>query len=133
MFNVKVKRYLDTEQIQIYPEIIYKKEDRERVRKVNYDTGEICPTNRQIFINPFFNEFEIGYEIHDNESDCIKRSCRRTKNKIYDIARCNKWDYFFTLTFNPDKVNSFNYEEVAKKLSNWFIQIWFTISLYDFT
>lgn len=119
MFNVKIKKYLDTEQMQIFPEIIYKKEDRERERKFIKDTGEICPTNRKLILNPFENEYEIGYEIHDNESECIKRSCRRTKNKIYDIARCNMWEWFFTLTFDPQKVDSFDYDLTSEKLSKW--------------
>jgi hypothetical protein len=46
-------------------------------------------------------------------------SKRRTKNMIYDIARSNKWDWFITLTFNPELVNSLDYEECTKKLSKW--------------
>lgn len=53
----------------------------------------------------------------------IKRSVivsqNRAKNKIYDYARCNDFDYFVTITFNPDKVDSFNYDECTQKLSKW--------------
>ena len=40
---------------------------------------------------------------------------------IYDISRCNSWDLFVTLTFDPKKVDSFNYDDVTKKLQNWLI------------
>ena len=42
-------------------------------------------------------------------------------NKIYDISRCNEWELFVTLTFNPSVVDSFNYDEVSRKLQNWLI------------
>ena len=48
-----------------------------------------------------------------------KRSQRNTLNNIFDISRNNKWDLFITLTFNPLKVDSFNYDDVTKKLKNW--------------
>ncbi|XCP83781.1 hypothetical protein ABXS75_11905 [Roseburia hominis] len=38
---------------------------------------------------------------------------------IYDIAKSNRWEWFFTLTFDPEKVNSFDYSECSKKLSQW--------------
>ncbi len=43
----------------------------------------------------------------------------RTKNKIYEIARSNKWEYFITLTFNPEKINSKNYDYVVETVRNW--------------
>jgi len=119
VFNVRVKRYLDTEQIQIFSEPLKSKDSEcEDDRKVNFETGEIVPTNRKLIYNPFDDEMIIGYDI-GNDEDNLARSVRRTKNKIYDIARSNKWEWFFTLTFNPDKVDSFSYEDVTYKLSKW--------------
>lgn len=46
-------------------------------------------------------------------------SINRTKNAIFSIARSNRWEYFFTLTFNPKKVDSKVYEIVSSKLSIW--------------
>lgn len=60
----------------------------------------------------------IGYNM-GNQEENLRRSVRRTKNKIYDIARCNMWEWFFTLTFNPEKVDSYDYEITSKKLSKW--------------
>jgi len=46
-------------------------------------------------------------------------SIQRTKSSVYKIARANVWDWFITLTFNPEKVDSFDYDLVTKKMSNW--------------
>lgn len=119
MFNVRIKRYLDTEQIQIFSEPLKSKDsESEDNRKVNFETGEIVPTNRKLIYNPFDDEMVIGYDIGNKEEN-LARSVRRTKNKIFDIARSNKWEWFFTLTFNPDKVDSYSYDEVTYKLSKW--------------
>lgn len=67
-------------------------------------------------------------KVYDSIAEAQKRaylseqsSLRRTKNTVYDIARSNEngWEWFLTLTFNPDKVDSYNYEKVCKKLSNY--------------
>ena len=53
----------------------------------------------------------------------IKSSRNRAKNMIYDYARSNDFDYFVTLTFNPDVVNSFDYSECGKRLSDWLANV----------
>ncbi|MDF2943578.1 MAG: hypothetical protein K0S01_2436 [Herbinix sp.] len=49
----------------------------------------------------------------------FKNSSRRSKNKIYDYARANDWEWFVTVTFDPQKVDSFDYDVCTKKLSQW--------------
>lgn len=60
---------------------------------------------------------------HDDEPKnpdrAIFESLRRTREKVYQYARSTQWEWFVTLTFNPEKVDSFNYYEVTKKLSKW--------------
>lgn len=50
----------------------------------------------------------------------ILRSQKRAKERIFDIVYLNKWDYFVTLTFNPNKVDSYNCFEVMSKVKSWF-------------
>ena len=50
---------------------------------------------------------------------CINQSLKRTKNAIYHIARSNKWEWFITLTFNRQIVDSANYDGVVKLLMNF--------------
>lgn len=49
----------------------------------------------------------------------IKKSVSMARVKIFDMAIMNEWEWFITLTFNPDKVDSFDYQETSKKLSKW--------------
>lgn len=58
---------------------------------------------------------EFAYKKNVN----LKRSQRRTLNNVYDIARCNDWEWFVTLTFSPNKADRYNYDVVSKKLKNW--------------
>lgn len=119
MFNVRIKKFLNAEQIQIFSEPLRSREsEAEDNRRVNWETGEIVPQNRKLIYNPFDDEMVIGHNM-GNEEENLERSVRRTKNKIYDIARSNNWDWFFTLTFNPEKVDSYDYAETTKKLSLW--------------
>lgn len=50
---------------------------------------------------------------------CKNVSLNRTKNKIYNIARSNTWDWFITLTFDRKKTDSSDYDEVVEKLQNF--------------
>lgn len=133
MYNVKVKRFLYSEQIQVYSEYMVESKDIKEQRylkgKIDYngnvipynmskETGEIFPFNSHYFLNPFTGEEDYYYCL-GNYVENRKRSCRRTKNIVYDIAKSNEWEWFVTLTFNPDKVDSYNYTVVTKKLSQW--------------
>lgn len=118
MFNVRVKKYLDTEELQIFSQPICSKGDKIVERHFCAATGEIFPSNSHVHKNPFTGELDYYYNMGDPEEN-LKRSVRRSKSMIYDIAKSNVWEWFFTLTFNPDKVDSFNYSECSKKLSQW--------------
>lgn len=44
---------------------------------------------------------------------------KRAKQKVYDIARSNLFTHFITLTFNPEKVDSYDYSECVKSLTSF--------------
>lgn len=46
-------------------------------------------------------------------------SYNRAKNKIFDIAILNEWDYFVTLTFDDSMVNALDYEAVKQAVISW--------------
>lgn len=109
MYNVRVKKFLDTMQIRVYSEFVFSSEE-EKISK------------RKKEYNPFTEKLEIlrtMEELEYNAERSEKVSRNRTINSIYDIARSNEWEWFFTLTFNPDKVDSFDYAACSKKLSDW--------------
>lgn len=47
------------------------------------------------------------------------RALGRARKKIHDVSIMSDWEYFVTLTFDPNKVDSFDYEIVTSKLSKW--------------
>lgn len=46
-------------------------------------------------------------------------SLARTKRKISEYARCVKWEYFCTFTFDPARIDRTNYKSVCSKMQTW--------------
>lgn len=120
MYRVRVKRFADTEQIQVY-EKVGRREAKDDFLEHDYLYTTKKPKNASLIENPFNDDKSewVTKVTEPDKEDSIRISRSRTINKIYDIARSNTWDWFFTLTFNPDKVDSLNYTVVVKKLSDW--------------
>ncbi len=57
--------------------------------------------------------------IINTAADNIARSKRRAKNRLLDLINCNEWNFFVTLTLNPDEVDRNNYSAIIKKLNNY--------------
>lgn len=63
-------------------------------------------------------EFEFKEELRKRKN--ARDSYRRTLNKIHDLARCEKWTMFYTLTFSPDVVDRQDFALCMKKARKWF-------------
>lgn len=48
-----------------------------------------------------------------------ERAMRRAKNRVDDLIACNPWDYFITLTLDPEQIDRSNYDAVIRKLNTW--------------
>lgn len=46
-------------------------------------------------------------------------SLNRTKNKIFDLAKSNDWEWFITFTFNPKEYDSTDYDTVTALLKRF--------------
>ena len=53
-----------------------------------------------------------------NDSKIVE-STLRSKSKIFELAFCNSWDWFFTGTINPNKQNRTDLELFHKQLTQW--------------
>lgn len=71
----------------------------------------------------YYQEFSPvgGAGTHKDESpeSISYRSLSRTRQQIFNYARCNHFDFFVTLTFNPQLVDSFDYSVSSKVMSDW--------------
>lgn len=62
-----------------------------------------------------------GEEVdNDNYVPSIS-SLNRTKSLIHDITFCNDFELFVTFTFDPDKVDRFNFTACYSKINRWII------------
>ncbi len=55
----------------------------------------------------------------DPKGEDLERSMRRARGKLRRLALANDFRWFVTLTFNPEKVDSFDAAAVVKKLNAW--------------
>lgn len=46
-------------------------------------------------------------------------SVRRSRCKVYDIAKLNPWELFFTLTLDPRKIDRYDPKAAAGKVKKW--------------
>ena len=109
-YNVKIITYPDlTKQYRIYQNMIGTDDLSMAVRP--HKKGERNPFDGKVCK-------EILVDIKDYKDHVSDVSLKRTKKKVYDYAKSNEWEWFFT--FSPDKVNRYNYDECTKYLSKWF-------------
>lgn len=71
------------------------------------------------FEQPKQRDYTLGDDVtHDGSSVDRKRveNQSRRKQKIYDLARSNSFEWFVTLTFDPEIVDRFDYESCSAAL-----------------
>lgn len=44
---------------------------------------------------------------------------KRTIKEVYDLGKSNEWDWFITLTFDPEQVDSFDYSSVTEAMQKF--------------
>lgn len=52
-----------------------------------------------------------------------ERSLSRTKQTLYDIVHSNDWDLFVTVTFDGEKIDRYDYEEIVQRYSKLLLNI----------
>lgn len=97
---------------------------RMKINPMNGEVLEYVVSNR-----PLFRALEVetrdkvssrdpGLE-SQGDSDAKKRSAQRARKRLFDLAACNRFTLFFTLTIAPDKLDRYDYKTVMKKLNKW--------------
>ena len=49
----------------------------------------------------------------------LRESLSRSQSKVYELALCNPWAHFATLTLNQNKQNRYNLDEAMRHLTKW--------------
>lgn len=62
-----------------------------------------------------------GGFLADPQSEQEKELCNlaRARSAIRELALCNPWEYFVTLTLNPDKQDRFSLDDYVRDLGVW--------------
>lgn len=137
IYNMRRFIYANSEQIRFYRKPVIK-EDEDRKEEQNksyiYNTFHDIPVDFEFDklkdISDLLTKKDIPIEnqiISDNllpMDDLVnvrskKVASNRAKNKVYELARANSWDWFLTFTFDRQKVDSSNYDDTLKKIRKW--------------
>lgn len=138
LYNVKYFKYPSGWQVRLYstvvgikdnsPDVLFQ-DDISEYLMWNSEIDEwetvYMKSNNDTWFNPFTErEEKMPVEYDEKEIECKKKrsissSMGRTINAVFQKARANDWDWFLTFTFNPDIVDSMDYQSVVKKLSKW--------------
>lgn len=49
----------------------------------------------------------------------LNNNISRAKNRVFELAMCNDWQYFVTLTLNDLNIDRFNLNEAVKRFGEW--------------
>lgn len=73
--------------------------------------------NKGIKVNEKLKKSYVNKDRSSEEKKhCAKVSASASKNRIYNIARSNTWNWFITITFDREKVDSSNYDDAIQKM-----------------
>lgn len=106
LYNIKVTEYNNETQVTFYSYSISKgaSEDAETNKQSIKCDKQSIKDNKQ------------NFDIDNTEIENKKRSTRRSKQGIYELARANNWEWFATFTF---KDNRYDYLLCKNKLRKW--------------
>lgn len=127
-YNVRLYEYAESRQIRIYSKTIgTDKEENENEKTETYENTEQHEKDNYTITSPFDGTELLNVEFEDYlkfKESKRKRSqsvsMNRSKQNIYELARANKWEYFITLTFDRNKIDSSDYDSLVKQVGKWF-------------
>ena len=134
IYNYIETEYKDGTQCKIYTRAYKRGEDKPEKKKRKLPRSRWESTFKEIPLtlseklqvdeiekreNSIFYSLSQDQAKNKIDPHTLQVSTNRTKNKIYEIARSNIWDYMITLTFDPQLVDRYDYDEITKTLTKW--------------
>lgn len=125
LYNTKIKRYRDGSYTLTYCNrrvFVNQEEKKEFIKSIDLEDSTKTEDIGNEKVKEIVNKFESSQTTTEQKQ---KRKEERTDHmktavdRIYDIAFQNEWDYFLTITIDPEQFDSKDVKEVYKKLSKW--------------
>ncbi len=87
----------------------------------NYGTLKQCGDTLELTANNYYKQagFDLENFVKKGEAgheEKLDSSLIRTKSRIFELARCNEWRYFVTLTLDKSKYNRYDLPKFIKDL-----------------
>lgn len=119
MYNLRVIEYPTGYQVRRYDHTVFDlgeclSGDVAVCERVQYD----LPVDEWINTDFDFDTLEDDYQ--DRLDESVRASLARTKNMIFYLARSNVWDWFVTLTLDPERIDRYDFALVSKKVRKFF-------------
>lgn len=111
-YNCRVYDYPAGQHVTVYRRTITRNEKEETQGKGETETDMAANVN---FTKAYHNEDRTA----EAEEHSKKVSLGATKNRLYNIARSNTWDWFITLTFDRNTTDASDYDTVTKRLQKF--------------
>lgn len=114
MYNVKISEYLESTEVVFYEKPI-KGHEKEKDSFIIERDNELF----EVYSFMAFSSKSLEDIKQENAVHSFYTSFNRTKNKIYNYARDNVWEWFLTFTFDPKIIDSFNYDIIVKCMTDF--------------
>ncbi len=115
-YNVKAVEYDTFTQYTIFPRDIITGTSTQFSNNIKKDSKKEEDNKNN---NKKDNKDNNKKDKDNNKIYDLKRSLRRTKDMIYKYAQSNTWEYFITTTFDPEKVNRYDYDDCSKSMTKF--------------
>lgn len=92
-----------------------------RVKHYPDGTKQLCATVGEIRRPVPLSEKtdRTAEEQAEKDADNLERARRRARTAVRDLALCNEFEWFVTLTLDRQKIDRYNIKEVIRKGSQW--------------
>lgn len=74
---------------------------------------------KSLRIKGYEQQGDKGKKNTAKNSEKLPESISRTRSKIYELAMCNNWTHFITLTLSPEYHDRHDLDSFHRKLSKW--------------
>ena len=111
-YNFKIKDFGDGNyELAVFSSVYHRKDE---------DIEEHKENGLDNYLNEDCNDDLQVKDDTERTTHSIQVSLNRTVNTIYDYTRSNVWEWFFTITFDGERINRYNLDECKKVLAKWF-------------